>query len=345
MDTVLVTGGCGYIGSHTAICLIKNGFNVVLIDSFINSFKSSYKKILKLIEKDYVERKNYIKLIEGDLRDEKLLTKIFLDQKESGNEITSVIHFAGLKSISESIHSPLEYWNSNIVGTLSLLKTMEKFKCYSIIFSSSASVYKINSTTLLKEGDLLEPSNPYGKTKLTIEKILEDIYLSNKKNWKIANLRYFNPAGAHESGLLEEKPKGDFSNLFPAINKVLRKEKEKLLIFGNDWPTKDGTCIRDYIHVMDLAEAHYSSLDYLLKKEPEYLSINIGTGTGSSILDILNNFNDLGFNIPKKFVDRRSGDYPFIVADNNLALKLLNWSPKRNLKDMCIDFLNSFLDK
>ena len=220
---------------------------------------------------------------------------------------------------------------------------MDEFDCNYIIFSSSASVYKPKNNALLREADFVEPLSPYGKTKYAIETILNDLYSSQEAKWSIANLRYFNPVGIHESGLLKENPKVNFSNLFPSINKVLSQEKEELMVFGNNWPTKDGTCVRDFIHVMDLAEAHVATLDYLLKNNRKCLTINIGTGIGTSVLEIINAFKSLGISIPHLFVERRFGDNPYVVADNKLALKLLDWSPKRKLIDMCKDSLNNVL--
>tara|TARA_B100000242_G_scaffold187044_1_gene134509 strand:- start:1205 stop:2242 length:1038 start_codon:yes stop_codon:yes gene_type:complete len=343
LGTVLVTGGCGYIGSHTCISLIKSGYKVVIFDSLINSYESSYKKILKILQNENIDYAQKINFIKGDLRNKKILSKLFLDKQREGEPIFSVIHFAGLKSAGESLKSPLEYWEANVESTLSLLKVMEKFSCHSIIFSSSASVYKPKEFGLLSEEDFLEPSSPYGRTKLTIEKILKDLFTSNSEKWRIANLRYFNPVGAHDSGLLGENPKVNFSNLFPAINLVLNKKKSHLFIFGNNWPTKDGTCIRDFIHVTDLAEAHVATLNYILKNSPKCVNINVGRGIGASVLEVLNMFKDIGIKIPYLFVKKRAGDHPFLVADNKLALKLLDWSPKRNLIDMCKDSLNNVL--
>ncbi len=343
MKTVLVTGGCGYIGSHTCVCLLKKGYNIIIIDSLVNSYKSSHLKILEILRNEGKEISNMISFVEGDLRNKKLLSEIFEAKKKEGNPISSVIHFAGLKSIEESIKSPLKYWETNIESTLSLLSVMDKYECYSIIFSSSATVYKPQNLSLIKEEDSLEPLTPYGKTKLSIEFILKDLYASNIKKWRIGNLRYFNPVGAHKSGLLGENPKGNASNLFPAINRVIKKEQEKLLVFGNSWPTKDGTCVRDFIHVMDLAEAHMATLEHLLMNEPKFLTLNIGTGIGTSVLEIINKFKEIGIELPLLFVDKRSGDNPFVVADNKLALELLNWSPKRKLMDICKDTLNNIL--
>ena len=343
MGTVLITGGCGYIGSHTCVCLLRSGYKIIILDSLINSYKSSYLNIIRTLKSENIEYIHKLEFIKGDLRDKKLLSKLFLKKQKEGDPIFSVIHFAGLKSIEASMKFPLLYWEANVESTLCLLSIMQKYDCYSIIFSSSASVYKPNDFTLLEEGAFLEPSSPYGRTKLTVELVLKDLYESSFKKWRIANLRYFNPVGAHEKGLLGEKPKENRSNLFPAINRVLKKEQEKLFVFGNDWPTSDGTCIRDFIHVMDLAEAHTATLDYLIKKEPKFLTLNIGTGIGSSILEIITKFQELGVDLPYSFVKKRSGDDPFLVADNKLALKLLNWTPKRELKDMCKDSINNVL--
>ena len=259
MDTVLVTGGCGYIGSHTCISLLNNNYNVLIIDSLVNSFNKLHE--IKKISGILNLKNERVEFIKGDLRDKFWLDKIFNKYNESKKPIKSVIHFAGLKSIYSSIKSPLEYWDSNIISTLSLLSAMQKYECNSLIFSSSATVYKANGANLLKESDILQPLTPYGKTKLCIEEILRDLFVSNR-NWKIANLRYFNPVGSHCSGLLGEDSKGKTTNLFPAIIQTIN-DKEKLLVFGKDWPTPDGTCIRDFIHVMDLAEAHIATLNYL----------------------------------------------------------------------------------
>ena len=341
METILVTGGCGYIGSHTCICLVENGYNVVILDSLINSFDNSFLKIKNVLAKEKIKNKGSISFIKGDVRNEAFLDELFLEQKKASNGIAKVIHFAGLKCIYESIKSPLEYWEVNVQGTITLLKVMKKHNCFSLIFSSSASVYKPNSSKLLNETDILSPSSPYGETKLAIENILKDLFESDKNNWRIASLRYFNPVGSHFSGFISENPKGKSANLFPAIIKVLKNENKKLLVFGNNWPTKDGTCIRDFIHVLDLADAHIATLDFLLSEKPQYLALNIGTGKGRSILEIINQFNNIEKGILKyDFAEKRLGDYPIVVADNKLALKLLNWFPKRSLIDMCKDTMN-----
>ena len=342
METILVTGGCGYIGSHTCISLLEKNYNVLVIDSLINSHKDNYIKVKKILDKKGIDSKDKLKFIKGDLRNKDWLDNIFLQYFKSKKPIKSVIHFAGLKSIVSSIKSPLEYWDTNISITLSLLSVMQKYNCFTIIFSSSASVYKTKRGGFLKESDFLDPCNPYGKTKLAIENILEDIVASDSKNkWRIANLRYFNPAGAHESGLLGENPKFKSLNLFPSIISSLDGLQKKLLIFGKDWPTKDGTCIRDFIHVMDLAEAHIATLDYINKNKPQILILNVGTGKGTSVLEVINTFQKINqITLLYEYVDRRLGDQPIVVADNSLALKLLNWRPKRNLSDMCRDYFS-----
>ena len=341
MDTVLITGGCGYIGSHTCISLLNSDFNILIIDSLVNSFESTFEKIKKISFRKGISNKLSIQFIKGDLRDKIWLENIFSEYIKSNRPIKKVIHFAALKSIFFSIKEPLEYWDTNVISTLCLLSTMKKFNCYTFVFSSSATVYKPNGSNLLKETDELLPLTPYGRTKLCIEQILGDLFNSDKK-WKIANLRYFNPVGSHDSGLLEENSRGKSSNLFPAILKTIRGKQKKLSIFGNDWPTSDGTCIRDFIHVMDLAEAHIATLDYLKNNDPQYVSLNIGTGKGTSINEVIKTFHEIeGVSFKYDFAERRLGDQPFLVADNKFAIKLLSWAPKRSLFDMCNDSISN----
>ncbi len=341
METILVTGGCGYIGSHTCVSLLENNYNVLIIDSLVNSSKNTLDKIKKTASLKGIKIKNNIQFIKGDLRDKLWLDNIFGKYLNSDKPIKSVIHFAGFKSICESIKSPIEYWDTNVSSTIALILIMKKYKCFSIIFSSSASVYASNGMQLLKEIDMVKPTTPYGKTKLCIEEILKDLYLTDKK-WKIVSLRYFNPIGSHNMGLLSEDSKGKSANLFPAILKTIIGQQQKLLIFGKDWPTDDGTCIRDFIHVMDLAEAHVAALSFLRVNRPQYKVINIGTGKGTSVLRIIKTFQEInGITFPYAFVKRRMGDQPFLVADNKLALKLLDWKPKRNIVDMCTDSLKN----
>ena len=342
MSTVLITGGCGYIGSHTCINLLENNYKILIIDSLINSSRITLSRLKSLLEKKGLDLEEKITFIEGDLRNKEFLNKVFLKYSKTKNPIKSVIHFAGLKAINTSIKLPLDYWDMNISSTLSLLSVMKKHHCFSIIFSSSATVYKPNGLNLLNEDDLLEPKTPYGKTKLTIENILKDLFISDKENWKIANLRYFNPVGAHPSGIIGENLNGDVSNLFPSIIKTIKGEQKSLLVFGNDWPTNDGTCIRDFIHVMDLADAHIATLNFLLSNSAQYKCINIGTGIGTSVLEVMETFFEIyGKKFPFDYIERRLGDEPFVVADNKLALDILDCEPKKNLIDMCRDSINS----
>ena len=267
MKTVLVTGGAGFIGSHTCLRLLEEGLDVFVIDSFVNSNKQSLHKVLKIFSDSFKDKQNKIHIYEGDIRDKNLLIKIFEEAKKLKKTIDGVIHFAGLKSVKESCKDPLLYWNNNLIGTISLLKIMEEFNCRKLIFSSSATVYKYNSNKLINENEKLNPSNPYGQTKLAIEKILYDLYNKKEDKWKIISLRYFNPVGAHPSGLIGECPNGIPNNIFPYICGVAIGKFDYLKIFGNDWPTHDGTGIRDFIHVMDLAKAHTLALNHLKKLE------------------------------------------------------------------------------
>ena len=336
MKTILSTGGLGYIGSHTTVSLLKKGLNVLIIDSLINSKEETLHKIKKIIKKEELKGKLFFR--KGDLRNKSWLESIFQEFKDINMPIESVIHFAGLKSVNESILKPFLYWDMNVNSTLCLIYVMSKFYCYNLIFSSSASVYKINKNAKLSENNLLGPINPYGNTKLCIEKILEDIFKSNKEKWRIASLRYFNPCGAHDSGLIGEDPLTNHLNIFPILFKIIKKDIKKLPIYGSDWPTKDGTCIRDYIHVMDLADAHLASLEYLNKNPPQIIPFNIGTGKGTSVLEIIEKFVKVNIvSLPYKFEARRKGDSAWLVADNKFALERLDWYPKRRIEDMCAD--------
>lgn len=338
MDTILVTGGLGYIGSHTCLELVTKGLNVCIIDSLINSSENTFLRLNEILRKSNKKLKGNIYFRQGDLLNKEFLEEIFREFKNKKNAFSSVIHFAGLKSVEESVTNPLKYWGTNLNSALNLLEIMNNFECYSIVFSSSATIYKPLDKGKLIESNFKDPINPYGKTKLAIEKILEDIFFCNSEKWRIANLRYFNPVGAHNSGLIGEELNNKPSNLLPVILKVSRGEYKELSIFGNDWPTKDGTCIRDYIHIMDLAEAHYATLDFLSRGNPQMISLNIGTGIGTSVLEMVNKFIEVNdVSVPYSFKARRKGDTPLLIADNSLALNLLNWIPKRNIEEMCID--------
>ena len=337
--TILVTGGTGFIGSHACQVLLEENYKIIVIDSNVNSSPLSLKFIKKIFEKKNLLSPD-IYFYKGDIRDERLLQTIFLQAKNSNNPIDGVIHFAGLKSVEESMKSPFKYWDNNVLGTLNLLKVMDIFNCRTIVFSSSATIYGNNSKPL-KEDFEIKPINPYGHTKASVEYLLESVFKSDESRWRIANLRYFNPIGAHKSGLIGEDPLRNLSNLFPYICLVAKGKFEILNVFGKDWPTFDGTCVRDYIHVVDLANAHVRTLDYLFDNEPKIIKINIGTGIGTSVLELIHTFQEVNkCEIPYRFCDRRIGDVPTLVADNSRALNLLKWKPYRTIKDMCLDGWN-----
>lgn len=337
MSAILTTGGLGFIGSHTCITLINQGFDVIIVDSLVNSSKETLENIKKIVNSINKFNDKKIYFYQNDLRDTKEIDTIFQTQISLQKPIEAVIHFAGLKSVQESVLDPLKYWDENINATLSLLSVMAKYECKKFVFSSSATIYKPTKDSKLNEDSYKEPINPYGNTKNTIEKILDDLFLSDQ-TWKIINLRYFNPVGAHPSGFIGEDPKIKASNLFPIITKVILGDLKKLYIFGNDWPTPDGTCIRDYIHVMDLAEAHIAALQFIQLNKPQIISINIGTGKGHSVLDVIKIYSRVNcIDLPYEFSDRREGDTPFLMANNSLALKLLEWEPKKNMEDICKD--------
>ena len=338
MSTILTTGGLGFIGSHTSISLLKKGYDVLIIDSLLNSKINALSNIKKIVFDNENDVKNKLYFRKGDIRDKSWLISIFKEFIDKKKPITSVIHFAGLKSTEESISDPLKYWDMNLNSILSLIAVMKKFQCNNLVFSSSGSVYKYQDKEGISENAYLDPISPYGNTKLCIEKILGDVFKSDNDIWKIASLRYFNPVGAHDSGLIGEDPLINTSNIFPKLMRVINNETEDLLIYGSDWPTRDGTCIRDYIHIMDLANAHSAVLFYLQENNPQYFQLNIGSGKGVTVLELIETFSKVNnCKIPYKFVDRRKGDYPHLVADNSLAIKLMNWKPKKSLEDICTD--------
>ena len=339
MQTILVTGGCGFIGSHTSYLLVKKGYQVIVIDSNINSSEKVVENIHLLFKKEKIL--NNLIFIKGDIRDERLLEQIFTNAQKANQPISCVMHFAGLKSVSESLSNPLKYWDMNLSGTISLLRLMDKYECRNIVFSSSATVYATNCSDLLKEISPISPCNPYGRTKIVIESLLKDIYDNTKNTWRIANLRYFNPVGAHESGLLGEDPVGIPNNVFPILNQVAIGKLLKMKIFGNDWPTHDGTGVRDYVHVMDLAEGHIKAMEYLGNNSAQILNLNLGTGKGTSVLELIRIFETVNnVKINYEFTSRRKGDHAVVIADNSLAKNLLDWYPKRNIEDMCKDGWN-----
>ncbi len=341
MSCILVTGGAGFIGSHTSLLLLQRGYEIFIIDSFINSSRKSLERIKaigKLSNTDFNEK---LHIYEGDLRNKNSITKIFEDAKYMKKKIEGVIHFAGLKAVGESVFNPIKYWDYNLISTINLLDVMDNFSCKKIVFSSSATIYGRGNEFNLYEDTPIKPINPYGKTKATIEDFLTDIFNNPEAKWAIANLRYFNPIGAHPSGLIGENPMGIPNNIFPFITQVALGKLKELSIFGNDWSTPDGTGIRDYIHVMDLAEGHICAMEKLNNFESKIFNINLGTGQGTSVLELVEIFENINkVKVPYVFTNRRKGDYPIVVANNELAKKELNWLPKRNIEDMCKDGWN-----
>lgn len=324
---ILVTGGCGYIGSHTVVELLENDYEVVIVDNLSNSKKDVIDRIKEITKKD-------VKFYELDVCDKDELTNVFKE-----NKIDAVIHFAGFKAVGESCEKPLMYYRNNIDSSLSLLEVMNEFNVKKIAFSSSATVYGKPEALPIKETSKLYTTNPYGSTKLMIENILRDLYKSDN-DWSIAILRYFNPIGAHKSGLIGENPNGIPNNLMPYIIKVANKELECLGIFGDDYDTHDGTGVRDYIHVVDLARGHIAALNKILK-DKGCDAYNLGTGTGYSVLDIVNTFNKVNnIDVPYKIKDRRPGDIDACYADPTYAKEKLNWEAKLKLEDMCKDAYN-----
>ena len=331
---ILVTGGCGYIGSHTCIELLKQGFQITILDSLINSNKFSIDRIREVIKKDSPKLKVNIELSVGDIRDYSYVDELF----SSKGPFLGVIHFCGLKSVSQSMEKPIEYWDVNVLGTITLVKVMKKYRCHTIVFSSSATVYGLPNSIPIKENFEVKPINTYGITKSIVEKILFDLHQELEDQFRIAILRYFNPIGAHDTGLIGEYVTSEPNNIFPLLNQVALGIRPIFEIYGKDWPTKDGTCIRDYIHIMDLAKGHILALDYLLTNNPGFITINLGNGEGVSVLDLIRTFEKVNnVELPFKYVKRRIGDVPVLVADNQLAIKILKWKPIKKLDDMCLD--------
>lgn len=321
---ILVTGGAGYIGSHTCIEMLNAGYDVVVIDNLDNSSNESLNRVEKITGKS-------VRFYENDVRDREALRKIFTD-----NNIEAVIHFAGLKAVGESVREPIMYYTNNLESTLTLIEVMTEFNVKKIVFSSSATVYGVAKEMPLKEGMPLGAINPYGRTKLFIEEILRDLFVADK-DWSIAILRYFNPIGAHKSGIIGEDPKGIPNNLMPYIAQVAVGKLEKLHVFGNDYNTVDGTGVRDYIHVVDLADGHVKAVDWALKNKG-CEEINLGTGNGTSVLQLRDAFvKASGVEVPYVIDPRRPGDPDEVYADASKALNLLGWKALRGIDEMCED--------
>lgn len=321
---VLVTGGAGYIGSHTCVSLLESGHEVIIVDDFSNSSLESIRRVEKITG-------HKLTVYEVDLKDYEAINDVF--ERET---VDSVIHFAAYKAVGESVSKPIEYYTNNISGTLNLLDVMRKHNVKNFVFSSSATVYGDPITNPITEDFALSTTNPYGSTKLMTEMILKDIYVADNE-WNIVILRYFNPIGAHESGLIGEDPAGIPNNLVPYIAQVAVGKREKLSVFGNDYDTHDGTGVRDYIHVVDLAEGHVAAISALAKNSG-FVVYNLGTGHGYSVLDIVKAYEKAsGVEIPYAIEARRPGDIATCYADPSLAKNELNWEAKRDLNTMCVD--------
>ena len=325
---ILVTGGLGYIGSHTCVELLKNGERIVVMDNLSNCKIEMKEKIKEIAGKDFIFYK-------ADLLDKQAMRKIFTE-----NKIRAVIHFAGLKAVGESVEKPMEYYKNNVEGTLNLLEVMKEFGVNKLVFSSSATVYGAPKSVPITEDMPLSTTNPYGTTKLMIEQILTDVSKADK-DFKVAILRYFNPIGAHESGIIGEDPNGVPNNLMPYISRVAAGKLQCLSVFGNDYPTHDGTGVRDYIHVVDLAKGHLKALGRLAKDDTGVFIYNLGTGNGYSVLDMIKAFEkENGVNIKYKIVDRRPGDIAECYANPSKALRELEWKAEKTLEDMVRDAWN-----
>ncbi len=324
---ILVTGGAGYIGTHTCIELIRAGYEVIIYDNFSNSSPEAVKRTEKIAGRS-------IPLIEGDILDKEKLRSVFKE-----NKIESVIHFAGLKAVGESVSIPLKYYHNNITGTLTLLEAMQEAGVKKIVFSSSATVYGMNNPVPFKEDMPTSATNPYGWTKQMIEIILRDVYTADKE-WSIVLLRYFNPLGAHESGMIGENPNGIPNNLMPYLTQVAVGKREVLTVYGNNYDTPDGTGVRDYIHVTDLADGHVQAVKYS-EAHKGVEAVNLGTGNGFSVLEVIEAFERVNqVPVPYRIADRRPGDIASCYADVEKAKRLFGWQTRKSLEDMCRDSWN-----
>ncbi|MEY3611724.1 MAG: UDP-glucose 4-epimerase [Pseudomonadota bacterium] len=324
MITILVTGGAGYIGSHTVVELLNAGHQVIIVDNLCNSSIAVLERIKKLAHPQF-------KFVQADVRDGAALDRIFSEQPVDG-----VIHFAGLKAVGESVSQPLRYFDNNVGSTLALLQAMDRAGVRRIVFSSSATVYGDPEQVPITEDSRLQVTNPYGRTKLMCENILRDLQVSDPR-WQVAILRYFNPVGAHISGLIGEHPSGIPNNLMPFITQVAVGQREFLSIFGRDYPTPDGTGVRDYIHVVDLAQGHLAALHYLQARQTS-ITVNLGTGRGVSVQELVDTFARVtGVPVPYRFVDRRPGDVAACYADTKLAREALGWQAQLGVERMCQD--------
>jgi UDP-glucose 4-epimerase len=321
---ILVTGGAGYIGSHTCLELLAAGCEVVVLDNLSNASQESLRRVAEITGRAP-------RFVRGDVRDESALRQVF-----AGHRIEAVIHFAGLKAVGESVEQPIRYYDNNVNGSLCLLRAMDAAGVRRLVFSSSATVYGDPHVVPIREDFLLSVTNPYGRSKLMVEDILRDLCLSDPR-WQVALLRYFNPVGAHESGLIGEDPNGIPNNLMPFVSQVAIGKRPEVVVFGNDYPTPDGTGVRDYIHVVDLARGHLKALD-ALRNTQGALTINLGTGRGYSVLEMIKAFSlACGRELPYRIAARRPGDVAACYADPSLAAEVLGWRAERNIEQMCAD--------
>lgn len=333
MAQLLITGGAGFIGSHTALVLLEAGHSLVVLDNFANSSPESLRRVGALVGLEATER---LTVVEGDIRSATDLARAFA--AASGERgIEAVIHFAGLKAVGESVREPLRYWDVNLAGSRQLLAVMQAHGCRTLVFSSSCTVYGMPEAMPITESAPIRPINPYGHSKAAVEQLLADLAAS-EHGWRIARLRYFNPVGAHPSGRIGEDPNGTPNNLFPFLSQVAVGRRPLLQVFGGDWPTPDGSGVRDYIHVMDLAEGHQAALHTLLSEGPQLLTLNLGSGRGHSVLEVLAAFEAAsGRAVPHVVAPRRDGDAAITVADPAQAAQRLGWRTRRDLAAMCRD--------
>ena len=330
---LLITGGAGFIGSHTALVLLEAGHSLVVLDNFSNSAPEALRRVQELAGPEAAQR---LTVVDGDIRSAADLDRAFASAPGNG-PVAAVIHFAGLKAVGESVREPLRYWDVNLAGSRQLLASMQTHGCRTLVFSSSATLYGYPEVVPIAETAPIQPINPYGHSKAAVEQLLADLAAS-EPGWRIARLRYFNPVGAHPSGRIGEDPSGIPNNLFPFVSQVAVGRRAELQVFGGDWPTPDGSGIRDYIHVMDLAEGHRAALDVLLAEPPQLLSLNLGSGQGHSVLEVVRAFELASSrSVPYTVVERRDGDAASTVADPRLATERLSWSTRRSLEEMCRD--------
>ena len=354
MAQILITGGAGFIGSHTCLVLLEAGHQLLVLDDLSNSSAVSLERVAQLVGERLQMDQSTLRaapgtftLVEGDIRNVQCLDALFSSATTCGQPIEAVIHFAGLKSVVESVQQPLRYWDVNLLGTQNLLRAMDQHHCRSIVFSSSATLYGYADQVPIPETAPIQPINPYGASKHAAEVLLADVagcsgnpvpIQSTHGGWRIARLRYFNPVGAHPSGRIGEDPNGIPNNLFPFITQVAVGRLPELTVFGDDWPTPDGTGVRDYIHVMDLAEGHRDALHSLLSSAPQLLTLNLGSGKGASVLDVVKAMEVASQReIPYRIAPRRLGDAAITVADPTLAVQKFHWKTQRSLADICRD--------